>query len=172
MSLTPVPHAGKFLVDEILKPRGITQAQLARMINSTNTQISSIVNGRLGISAKMALRISTALGVDPLTIMSAQTKWEVWKAREEMEREAALGSVNARVALLNNLSAEADREGWDERFVKPLAKALKSAEHDALVSTTLKSVSIAGTRDPWVFTCAMCGKSISLHVDDGSGCPT
>jgi len=50
-------HPGEILLEEFLKPMGITQYRLAKDISVQPTRINQIVKGKTSISADTALRL-------------------------------------------------------------------------------------------------------------------
>jgi addiction module HigA family antidote len=51
------------LLEEFLKPMGITQRDLANSINVPYQRVNEIINGRRGISPSTALRLAKVFGV-------------------------------------------------------------------------------------------------------------
>jgi addiction module HigA family antidote len=51
------------LLEEFLKPMGITQRELANSINVPYQRVNEIINGRRGISPSTALRLAKVFGV-------------------------------------------------------------------------------------------------------------
>ena len=56
---------GEILLEEFLKPLGISQYKLAKAINKPQSAISDIVHGRRSITTEMAWLLSKALGTTP-----------------------------------------------------------------------------------------------------------
>ena len=54
----PPVHPGEILLEEFLKPLGISQSELAKDIGVQPRRISEIVQGKRAISADTALRLS------------------------------------------------------------------------------------------------------------------
>jgi len=52
----PPIHPGEILLEEFMKPYGMTQTEIARRIGVSRKHISEVVNGRKRISTDMALR--------------------------------------------------------------------------------------------------------------------
>jgi|YNPNPStandDraft_1061719.scaffolds.fasta_scaffold01171_6 addiction module HigA family antidote len=77
------PHPGEVLRDQYLRPLGITLTRAARNLGISRKALSEIVNGRVGISPQMALRLSLALDTTPEYWMELQVKRELWRARQE-----------------------------------------------------------------------------------------
>jgi addiction module HigA family antidote len=72
---TPI-HPGLVLQDE-LEEIGISQTALATHIGVLPKTINEICNGRRGISALMAWKLSKAVGASPLFWMNLQTNWQL-----------------------------------------------------------------------------------------------
>ena len=53
-------HPGEMLIEEFLKPMGISQRVLAQIINVPYQRINEIINGERGITPSTALRLSKA----------------------------------------------------------------------------------------------------------------
>lgn len=59
----PYPHPGEVLIEEFLKPMGITQYRLAKEIGVPQRRIGEIVVGTRGITADTGLRLSRFFGM-------------------------------------------------------------------------------------------------------------
>lgn len=57
-------HPGEILLEEFMKPMGITARQLAADIDVPPSRISELVNGRRPITADTALRLGLYFGMD------------------------------------------------------------------------------------------------------------
>lgn len=62
MRTIPYPHPGEILLEEFLKPMGITQYRLAKEIGVSQRRIGEIVAGKRGVSADTGLRLSRFFG--------------------------------------------------------------------------------------------------------------
>ena len=62
--LSPITP-GEVLLEEFLRPMGISQNQLARGINVPANRISQIVRSKREISADTALRLGKYFGMEP-----------------------------------------------------------------------------------------------------------
>ena len=81
----PPLHPGEVLLEEYLKPMGISQNQLARAMRVPSNRIYGIVLGRRGISAETALRLAKALGTTAQLWMNLQCTYDLEMAREQLE---------------------------------------------------------------------------------------
>ncbi len=75
-------HPGEMLLEEFLKPMGLTQRELANAIHVPYQRINEIINGRRGITPSTALRLSRFLRVSPDFWMNLQLRWDLFFARQ------------------------------------------------------------------------------------------
>ena len=75
-------HPGEMLLEEFLKPMGITQRDLANAINVPYQRINEIINGRRGITPSTALRLAKAFGVSADFWMNIQLRWDLYFAKK------------------------------------------------------------------------------------------
>ncbi|MCP9456246.1 MAG: HigA family addiction module antitoxin [Nitrospira sp.] len=87
--LEPI-HPGEILLEDFMKPKGISINRLARDIAVPPGRISAIVNGKRAITADTALRLGKYFGVSPQTWMGLQAEYDLRVAQrvigEEVER--------------------------------------------------------------------------------------
>src|SRR5688500_15864480 len=74
-------HPGEMLLEEFLKPLGITQTDFAEMIGVSRVRLNEIVRGRRGVTADTALRLAKALGTTPEFWMNGQAHYDLAVAR-------------------------------------------------------------------------------------------
>ncbi|HAM53335.1 MAG TPA: addiction module antidote protein, HigA family [Nitrospiraceae bacterium] len=74
--LEPI-HAGEILLEEFMKPTGISINRLARDIAVPPGRVSAIVNGKRAITADTALRLSRYFGTSPEVWMGLQADYEL-----------------------------------------------------------------------------------------------
>jgi antitoxin HigA-1 len=96
MARTPI-HPGEHLAEE-LRELGVSAAELARRIEVPENRITAIINGRRGITADTALRLSHWFGTSPECWLNLQKLYELRKAQarigsgvEKLPRRADLG---------------------------------------------------------------------------------
>jgi addiction module HigA family antidote len=63
MRKVPYPTPGEILLEEFLKPMGITQYRLAKEIGVSQRRIGEIVAGKRAITADTGLRLSRFFGM-------------------------------------------------------------------------------------------------------------
>jgi addiction module HigA family antidote len=74
--LDPI-HPGEILLEDFMKPLGLSINQLARDIDVPPNRISSIVNGVRAITADTALRLSAYFGVSAETWLGLQVDYDL-----------------------------------------------------------------------------------------------
>jgi addiction module HigA family antidote len=74
--LEPI-HPGEILLEDFMKPLGISINQLARDLDVPPNRISAIVNGIRAITADTALRLGTYFSVSPETWLGLQTDYDL-----------------------------------------------------------------------------------------------
>ena len=77
-------HPGELLLEEFLEPVGITQTEFARKLGVDIQRLNGIIRGRRAVSAETAWLLSKALGTSPEFWTNAQARWDLWKARQEL----------------------------------------------------------------------------------------
>ena len=82
--LDPI-HPGEILLEDFLKPMGISINRLAREIEVPPGRISTIVNGKRSITADTALRLGMYLGVSPELWLNLQSDYDLRIARRNTE---------------------------------------------------------------------------------------
>ncbi|MEM1133644.1 MAG: HigA family addiction module antitoxin [Pseudomonadota bacterium] len=74
-------HPGPWLYEEIVVPAGLTVTALAAHLGVSRQSISSLLNGRTGLTAEMAIRFEKAFGIKADTLCRMQTAYELADAR-------------------------------------------------------------------------------------------
>ena len=70
----PPVHPGEVLLEEFLKPMGVSQYQLAKDITVPPRRINEIVLGKRGVTADTALRLSRYLGTSERFWLNLQAR--------------------------------------------------------------------------------------------------
>lgn len=87
------PHPGTVLREWI--PEGLSVTQAAADLHVSRVSLSKILNGKAGISADMAIRLSRWLGTSPDLWIGMQAQYDdLWQAqtRKQQDSAAAQGS--------------------------------------------------------------------------------
>ena len=95
----PPIHPGEILIEEFLKPMGLSQYRLAKDISVPPRRINEIVHGKRSISADTALRLGRFFGISPQFWLNLQTRFDLEVAEdlmaERLEKEVQVLSSNA-----------------------------------------------------------------------------
>ena len=88
--LDPI-HPGEILLEEFLKPMGISQYRLAKSISVPPRRINEIVHGKRSITADTALRLGRYFKISPKFLLNLQTRYDLETAEdllaERLEKE-------------------------------------------------------------------------------------
>ena len=82
----PPIHPGEILLEEFLKPMGISQYRLAKDTGVSPRRINEIVHGKRAVTADTALRLARYFGTSERFWMNLQSSYEL-----ELEKDR-LGS--------------------------------------------------------------------------------
>ena len=78
-------HPGEVLKSLYLDPMEKTITQAAEDLGVSRRTLSMLVNGHLGVSAEMALRLGTALGTTPELWLNMQQSYDLGEARQKIK---------------------------------------------------------------------------------------
>lgn len=81
--LSPI-HPGEILLEDFMKPLGLTQYRLARDLGVTPIRISQIVNGKRSISVDTAMRLARYFGTSPAVWLRLQVRYGLEVAERDM----------------------------------------------------------------------------------------
>lgn len=76
------PHPGRIIRQLCLEPLGLTVTDAARALRVSRKTLSALLNGRAGISAEMAVRLSIAFGTSSESWMNQQIQYDLWHAEK------------------------------------------------------------------------------------------
>jgi len=77
-------HPGEILMEEFLKPMGISQYRLAKDIRVPPRRINEIVHGVRSISADTALRLGRYFSISPQFWLNLQSHFDLAQAEERL----------------------------------------------------------------------------------------
>jgi len=80
----PYPTPGEILLEEFLKPMGITQYRLAKEIGVPQRRIGEIVAGKRAVTADTGLRLSRFFGTSDGFWVGLQTDYDTAKAKDTL----------------------------------------------------------------------------------------
>ena len=75
---------GEMLLEEFLKPAGITQLALAKKMGVPIQRVNGIVAGRRAVTAETAILLSRALGTTPALWLNLQVAVDLWDAQQRL----------------------------------------------------------------------------------------
>ena len=75
------PHPGSVIRRQCLEPLGLTVTEAAKGLAVSCNTLSMLLNGRLGISPEMAIRLSEAFGGSPESWLLQQMQYDLWHAK-------------------------------------------------------------------------------------------
>ena len=73
-------HPGEMLLEEFLRPLGLSQQDLARRIRVPYQRVNELVNRRRGVTPGTALRLGRFLGTTAAFWMNLQLRWDLYRA--------------------------------------------------------------------------------------------
>jgi len=87
MKKLPNIHPGEVLLEEFLKPLGISQNKLARAMGVPPRRINEIVHGKRAVTADSAIRLACALGTSEQFWMGLQADYDLEEAHKAARSE-------------------------------------------------------------------------------------
>jgi antitoxin HigA-1 len=84
MRTVPYPTPGEILLEEFLKPMGMTQYRLAKEIGVSQRRISEIVVGTRAVTADTGLRLSKFFGLSEGFWLGLQLDHDTALAKDKM----------------------------------------------------------------------------------------
>jgi len=79
------PHPGEIIRELCLEPLGISVTEAAEGLGVSRKTLSSILNGRAGISPEMAIRLSIAFDTSPESWLNQQSQYDLWLAEQKRD---------------------------------------------------------------------------------------
>ncbi|MBA7470743.1 hypothetical protein ES707_06030 [subsurface metagenome] len=73
-------HPGEVLLEDVIKPLGLTVTEAAKNLGVSRKTLSELVNQKATLSPAMALRIAKATNTSPESWLNMQTKLDLWNA--------------------------------------------------------------------------------------------
>ena len=82
-TLAPV-HPGEVLLQEFLKPMGVSQYRLAKDVSVPPRRINEIVHGKRSVTADTALRLARYFGTSGRFWLNLQTSYDLDVERDKL----------------------------------------------------------------------------------------
>jgi len=70
------------LLEEFLKPMGLSQRDLADGIRVPYQRVNELINGKRGVTPATALRLAKYFGNTPAFWMNIQLRWDLYHAQQ------------------------------------------------------------------------------------------
>ena len=80
-------HPGEILLEDFMKPMGITARQLAADIDVSPSRISEIVHGTRPITADTALRLGLFFSMEPRFWLNLQSEYDMRTTKRTLQKE-------------------------------------------------------------------------------------
>jgi antitoxin HigA-1 len=90
------PHPGEILLEEFLKPMGLSQNALAREVHVAPRRINEIVLGKRDVTADTDLRLARYFGLSEGFFLGLQMDYDLMQRRREIDRD--LKTIRPRAA--------------------------------------------------------------------------
>ena len=105
--LSPI-HPGEVLLEDFMRPLGLTQYRLAQDLGVTPIRISQIVNGKRSISVDTALRLARYFGTSAAVWLRLQVRYDLEVAEQVLRKriDQEVKSITVICSLLTNRNVQ------------------------------------------------------------------
>jgi len=86
MKMHNPPHPGEVIKSLCLEPLGLSVTDAAKALGVSRKTLSSILNGRAGISPEMAVRLSLAFNTTAESWLNQQVQYDLWHAERKRKK--------------------------------------------------------------------------------------
>ncbi len=80
------PHPGEVIRELCLKPLGLSVTDAARHLGISRKALSELLNGRVGVSPEMAVRLSIAFDTTSKSWLSMQMEYDLWRVEKKRSK--------------------------------------------------------------------------------------
>ncbi len=84
----PPTHPGEMLLEEFLKPLGMSQSAFAVRMGISFPRLNEIIRGKRGVTPDTALRLARVLGMSADFWLGLQQDWDLWHAMRSKQAAA------------------------------------------------------------------------------------
>jgi len=74
----PPTHPGDMLLEEFLRPLGMSQTELAAKIGVSYPRVNELIHGKRGITPDTALRLEQLFGMEAQFWLNLQLAWDLY----------------------------------------------------------------------------------------------
>ncbi len=86
MEMHNPPHPGEIVRELCLEPLGLSVTAAAEALGVSRKALSELLNGKSGISAEMAIRLSLAFKTSPESWLMQQAMYDLYHAKRKRLR--------------------------------------------------------------------------------------
>lgn len=76
----PPVHPGEMLLEELLKPLGVSQSAFAIRLGVSFPRLNEIIRGKRAVTPDTALRLAQVTGMSADFWLGLQSDWDLWHA--------------------------------------------------------------------------------------------
>lgn len=84
----PPTHPGEMLLEELLKPLGLSQVELAKLIGVSYPRVNELIHGKRRMTPDIALRLERLFGMEAQFWLNLQLAWDLYHALHAPEAQA------------------------------------------------------------------------------------
>ncbi len=81
----PPTHPGEMLLEEFLKPLGVSQSSFAVRLGVSFPRLNEIIRGKRAVTPDTALRLARVTGMSADFWLGLQQDWDLWHAMRSAE---------------------------------------------------------------------------------------
>ncbi len=81
----PPTHPGEMLLEEFLKPLGVSQSAFAIRLGVSFPRLNEIIRGKRAVTPDTALRLARVTGMSADFWLGLQQDWDLWHAMRSAE---------------------------------------------------------------------------------------
>ncbi len=82
--LVPNPHPGEILLEDLMKPIGLSQNALARALKVPPRRINELVHGKRAVSADTDLRLARYFNLHPGFFLGLQARYDLMEQKRKL----------------------------------------------------------------------------------------
>lgn len=80
------PHPGNVIRELCIEPSGLTITEVANALGVSRKTLSELLNGHIGISPEMAVRLSIAFNTTPESWLTQQMQYDLWRLKQSRKK--------------------------------------------------------------------------------------
>jgi len=98
------PHPGQVVKRALIKGANLSVTRAAQALGIGRVMLSRIINGKAGISADMAVRLSIVLNTSSAMWLNMQTMYDLWQA-EKRRKQLHISPIHTQPTMFRLNSA-------------------------------------------------------------------